>query len=337
VAPFLALVGCAAPRRAPELHGNVAPPQRSSVTAASEPAPSAAAPAARVTPGDAGPPGGTFVASECGKIPCRLFSDERAAFATLLDPLPAVLAIGESHAQSGSVVEPSVRRFTRDLLPMLAGRASDIVIELMLPNPKCAPDSKKARQEQKVVTEHQAKTDQNDYVALGSRARALGVRPHALEPTCADLSHIAEAGPDVVTVSLDVVTRLATETISRFLSANVAAKDARLVLAYGGLMHNDLAPRPERARWSFGPTMKEKTSDRYIEVDLVAPEQIEDSPTWRSLPWVTGFDRDAHPDRAVLLSPSPRSYVLVFRRSVTSPAPNGSAEPTSSVPSASPR
>jgi hypothetical protein len=279
----------------------------------------APAPSSTGAPSASTAPGATEVAAEsptrCGATPCRLFSDERAAFAAILEPGPAVLGVGESHAQRGSEsVEPSTRRFTRELLPQLAGHASDIVIELMLPNPKCAPESKKARKEQKVVTEHQAKTDQDDYVALGTRAKELGIRPHALEPTCDDLSRIAKAGPDVVTVSLDVVTRLATETLSRLLSANAAAHDARMVVAYGGLMHNDIVPRPERAQWSFGPTMKEKTSDRYTELDLVAPEQIEDSSTWRSLPWVPTFDRDEHPDRAVLLTPSPRSYVLVFPR-----------------------
>ncbi len=279
--------------------------------------------------------GGTV--SRCGTIPCRVFADDRAAFAAALIPAPALLAVGESHAQRGSDVEPSTRRFARDLLPMLAGRATDIVIELMLPNPKCAPDSERAQKEQKVVTEHQAKSDQDDYVALGTRAKALGIRPHALEPTCEDLSRIAKAGPDAVTVSLDVITRLATETLSKLLSANAAAGDARMVVAYGGLMHNDIVPRPERAAWSFGPAMKAKTSDRYTELDLVAPEQIEDSATWRTLPWVPGFDRDAHARNAVLVSPSARSYVLVFPRSTQTARAGDAVDPTTAVPSASPR
>ena len=197
-------------------------------------------------------------------------------------------------------------------MPLLAGRASDIVIELLLPNPKCAPEAKKARQEQKVVTEHQAATDQNDYVALGSAAKALGIRPHALEPTCEDLSRIAKAGPDVVTVSLDIVTRLANDALLRLLAANAAAKDSRMIVAYGGMMHNDVEPRPGRGAWSFGPAMKERTADRYTEIDLVVRESIQDSPAWHSLPWVEGFDRNAHPGEAVLLAPAPRGFVLVF-------------------------
>jgi hypothetical protein len=249
----------------------------------------------------------------CGPSPCRIFPSASAAFAAALEPAPAVLGIGEAHAQKGSEgIEPAARRFSRELLPLLAGHASDIVIELLLPNPKCAPEAKKARQEQKVVTEHQAATDQNDYVALGTAAKALAIRPHALEPTCEDLSRIAKAGPDVVTVSLDIVTRLASEALARLLVANVAANDSRMIVAYGGMMHNDVDPRPGRGPWSFGPAMKERTAGRYTEVDLIVREAIQDSPTWRSLPWVEGFDRTAHRGEAILLTPAPHGFVLVF-------------------------
>jgi len=287
--------------------------------------------------------GGAGRLSQCGSSPCRVFDDARAAFATVLEPLPAVLAVGESHAQQGTLdVEPSTRRFTRELLPLLAGRASDVVVELMLPNPKCAPEVKAARQEQKVVTDHQARTDQSDYVELGTRAKALGIRPHGLEPTCDDLSRIAKAGPDVVTVSLDVVTRLATETLSKLVAANAAASDRRMVVAYGGMMHNDLKPRPELAEWSFGPALARQTGNRYTELDLVVPQQIQDSPTWRALPWVPGFAREAHPTTAVVLSPGPRSFVLVFAENAAKPPePTGTANPagaaTRAAPSASAR
>jgi hypothetical protein len=330
---FAVLLGCSATRQVPD--GTAATPASSAVANPVRPS-SAVAPSSSATPAASAAPEES--PARCGATPCRLFRDERAAFAAILGPSPALLAVGESHALRGSeAIEPSTRRFTRELLPMLAGQASDIVIELMLPNPRCAPESKKAQKEQKVVTEHQAKTDQNDYVALGTRAKELGIRPHALEPTCDDLSSIAKAGPDVVTVSLSVITRLATETLSRLLAANVAAHDPRMVVAYGGLMHNDLVPPPERAQWSFGPAMKEKTSDRYTELDIVAPEQIEDSPTWRSLGWVPTFDRDEHAERAVLLLPSAQSYVLVFPRSAPAANPEGAAPPTRPASSASPK
>jgi hypothetical protein len=57
------------------------------------------------------------------------------------------------------------------------------------------------------------------------------------------------------------------------------------VLAYGGALHNDTAPRPQRAAWSFGPELMQRTGGRYIELDLIVADYIQDNDAWRSLPW----------------------------------------------------
>lgn len=233
----------------------------------------------------------------------------------MLGERPRVLGVGETHALRGSeAVEPATRRFAREMLPLLAGNASDLVIELLLPNPECQAKTKAAAQSQKVVTEHQAATDQNDYVALGSAAKALGIRPHALEPTCDDLARIAKGGADGVATSLDVITRLTTELATRFLDANAAARDGRIIVLYGGALHNDVTPRPGRETWSYGAALTAKTAGRYVELDLIVPEFIGDSPAWRSFPWVKAFDPMAHPAETSVLSPAPHSFVLVFPR-----------------------
>jgi hypothetical protein len=253
--------------------------------------------------------------SRCGNIDCRIFGSSAEAFRTVLAENPRALGIGETHALRGTeAVEPATRRFTRDLLPLLAGRATDIVVEVLLPNPKCRTETKAAAKEQKVVTDHQAATDQNDYVALGNAAKALGIRPHALEPTCDDLTRIGKGGADAVATSLDVITRLATELASRLIDANEAAKDARAVVLYGGALHNDVVPRLGRETWSYGPALSARTAGRYVEVDLIVPEFMGDSPAWRSFPWVAAFDPKAHPDETALLSPAPHGFVLVFPR-----------------------
>jgi len=152
----------------------------------------------------------------CGDLGCRFFDTPQLAFAKVLESSPRVVGIGEAHALSGTErIEPATRRFTRDFLPLLKDRASDIVVELLIPNPKCKQETAKARAEQKVVTERQATTDQNDYVVLAKEARALGIRAHALEPTCEDLARIASAGKDAVATSLDAITKLSRETLER--------------------------------------------------------------------------------------------------------------------------
>ncbi|HVU01968.1 MAG TPA: hypothetical protein VHE30_09460 [Polyangiaceae bacterium] len=281
-----ALVGC---RHSPP------PPPNPAAT----PSASAAAPA----PGS----------GSCGAVSCRRFPTATAAFAEVLARDPRVLGVGESHAQKGSeAIEPATRRFTRDLLPLLQGRASDLVIELMLPNPKCKRETKAAAKEQKVVTEHQAPTDQNDYVALGARAKELGIRPHALEPTCDDLAKIASGGEAAVATSLDVVTRLVTELATKLAREQAASPAPKMVVLYGGSLHDDVSPRPGREQWSFGPALVKLTGGRYVELDLVVPEFIGDSPAWRSLPWVPGFSRSSVAKEAALLEPVPSGLVLVF-------------------------
>ena len=263
------------------------------------------------------PPEPSGAGRPCGDMGCRFFEAPQVAFAKILESSPRILGIGEAHALSGTeTIEPATRRFTRDLLPLLRGKASDIVVELLLPNPKCRKETAKAKEEQKVVTDRQSATDQNDYVVLANRARALGIRAHALEPTCDDLARIASAGKDAVAASLDVITRLSQETLERLYRRNMAETDARLVVAYGGAMHNDSSPRPGREQWSFGPALQKLSDDKYVDVDLIVPEFISDSPAWKSLPWVGAFDANAHPESTTLLAPTAGSFVLIFPRTI---------------------
>jgi hypothetical protein len=262
----------------------------------------------------------------CGDLGCRFFETPQLAFTKLLESSPRVLGIGEAHALAGTeTIEPATRRFTREFLPLLEGKASDIVVELLIPNAKCKKETAKAREEQKVVTERQATTDQNDYVVLAKEARALGIRAHALEPTCDDLGRIAAAGKDAVAASLDVITRLSRETLERLYQRNLSENDARFVVAYGGAMHNDSSPRSGREQWSFGPALQQVTGGKYVDVDLIVPEFISESPAWKALSWVNVFDANAHPEATTLLSPSAGSFVLIFPRTTGHSAERGPA------------
>jgi hypothetical protein len=304
------VVSCGARRPEPPIEPHRDAPPAVSVASVSS-AGIAAPPSSATTPSPA-PPGAGL---PCGDLGCRYFETPELAFSRVLDSSPRILGIGEAHALAGTeTIEPATRRFTRDLLPLLKGRASDIVVELLIPNPKCKKETVKAREEQKVVTERQATTDQNDYVVLAKEARALGIRAHALEPTCDDLGRIAAAGKDAVAASLDVITRLSEETLERLHQRNVTDNDSRVVVAYGGAMHNDSSPRPGREQWSFGPVMQKLTGGKYVDVDLIVPEFISDSPAWKSLPWVGAFDANAHPEATTVLSPSAGSFVLIFPR-----------------------
>jgi hypothetical protein len=249
----------------------------------------------------------------CGTLGCLHFSTPASAFASVVALRPRVLAIGESHALAGTEgVESVTRRFAHQLLPWLEGRASALVVELLLPDPRCRAEADTVREEQKVVTKEQSTGNQNEFVELGQRARALGIEPFPLRPSCEELARIAGAGAETVTEMLSTITRLTDATVRRLLTRDEAARRDAIVVAYGGAMHNDLLPRPGREAWSFGPALSQFSGGRYVEVDLIVPEYIKDTEAWRSLPWYSAYDRAKHGSHTVLLNPSERSYVLIF-------------------------
>ncbi|WP_433927791.1 hypothetical protein AB3662_32200 [Sorangium cellulosum] len=285
------------------------------------PASAAAASAAAVgptSPAAAPPPAAQAAAAPaqapCGALGCLAFDTPAQAFSHVLQSSPRVLAVGESHAQQGAEGVPSAtRRFTELFLPALAGRASDLIVELWAADPRCnKAQVARVEGEQKAVTQAQSASNQGEFLALGSEAKRLGVTPHLLVPSCEEYDAIVRAGPDAVTAMLEMIARLTAAKAKALLGREGAA--GKMVIAYGGALHNDVAPRPGRERWSFGPELSATTGGSYVELDLIVREFIRDSESWRALPWYPHFDREEHPDKAVLFNPAPGSYVLIFPR-----------------------
>jgi hypothetical protein len=115
---------------------------------------------------------------------------------------------------------------------------------------------------------------------------------------------------------LETIARLARQKVEQLVALN--EKDGRksMVVAYGGALHNDIAAREGRETWTFGPALTERTGGRYVELDLIVPEFIKDSETWRALPWYSHYDRRKLGSKAVLFRVAPKSYVLVFPETV---------------------
>ncbi len=229
---------------------------------------------------------------------CTQYDSARDAFLHAIASDPLVLAIGEAHAPSSlpaaradagraSAVVSAAKRFTGELLPLLAGRASDLLLELMMPPSGCLDAAAEVRRLEEPVTSRHAETAQDDYVAMGERARALGIVPDMLRPTCEDMDAIRHAKDDFLDVSLTTIARL-----SRAQAMRLVDRDARsdvdrgkMVVLYGGALHNDLSPAAGAARWSYAPELDAHVQGRFVAVDLIVPEFIGEDDTWRSLPW----------------------------------------------------
>jgi len=275
------------------------------------PAVAAAQPAAGLAPASASaaPVSSPPAFRDCGSG-CKAFADAETAFDHVLLENPRILAIGEAHAQNtGPKLASSTRRFMDGLLPRLSPRAADLVIELWVANGSCGKVEQKVQKQQEAVTAPQAATNQNEFMELGHRAKALGIMPHALVPSCEQYQKIAGAGAADIEEMLRMIKTVTARDVTDLLTKR---GPERLVVAYGGAMHNDLMPRPGREDFSFGPELARASSERYVELDLVVPEQIKDTETWRALPWYSQYSAEKADTGAYLLSWAPHAYALVF-------------------------
>jgi hypothetical protein len=233
---------------------------------------------------------------------------------------PRIIALGEAHAQKDAPkVKSTARRFAEELLPKLEGRASDLVLELLTANGSCGKALENdVAERQKPVTEPQAANNQNQYVTLGAVAKKLGIAPHPLVPECDELRAVTRAGSG----DIDRLLALIADATVREAEKLVAGSDPnRAIVLYGGALHNDLAPRPGRENWSYGPRLAKSVAGRYVEIDLVIPEYVKPTPAWQGFPWYAAFTALTPSPETLLYETSPASYVLIFPRSAPSSEP----------------
>lgn len=274
------------------------------------------------------PPNASVCTSPNGPA-CFRFAAADDAFRWVLATDPLILAVGEAHAQAGTEnIASSTKRFTESLLPIVAPRATDVVVELWAPDPKCMKEVREVASAQKPVTEVQAPSNQNEYVTLGTKAKASGMTPWLLRPTCDDFSMLADAGDDAIGAMLGLVKRLTQSKVTQLYERNarVGGSPPKAVIAYGGALHNDLSPPEATKDYSFGPELDRLTGGRYVELDLIVPEFVKKTPVWEKLPWYSSFEAQRtsgrNLDTATLYVIGERSYVLVFPFSPSAEPPS---------------
>jgi hypothetical protein len=97
-----------------------------------------------------------------------------------------VLGVGELHQTTDTAALPSsLSRFTGEILPMIAGRTSDLIVETWITDGACGPAEAATIAGVATTTERPAATE-SEIVTLLRRAKDAGVRPHVLHVGCAD-------------------------------------------------------------------------------------------------------------------------------------------------------
>lgn len=288
-------------------------PAPSLVTTTEKPAHSphaAARPPAPENPPQLPPP------EPCGPFTCyRLTDPGRAVAAVVLHEKAQLIGFGEAHAPAHFSGRTTVARFTEEVLPALSTGSSHLMVELLAPPAAgCDAEKEAARKESDAVTQGQSQANQNQYLGLGNRARELGVVPDILRASCADMEQIAAPDGGVLAYM---------ETIARLFAVNLnerlkKTKPGRpLVLAYGGALHNDAQPRPGRESWSYVASVQRQTDARYLELDLLIPELIGDTESWKSFAWYSTYAKlqkaGLHPPgQTLLMKWGQSSYALFF-------------------------
>lgn len=258
---------------------------------------------------------------DCSGHTCYRFAQARQALVPLLLHEKAqLIAFGEAHAPATFRDRTTVKRFTDDLLPTISDGSSHLLLELLLPpEGGCQKEKEAAQKESDQVTEGQAESNQNEYLALGKVAREQGIVPDILRASCDDLARIAAPDGGVFAM-METIATLSAESLKTRLRST--KKGRPMVLAYGGALHNDAVPRSGRESWSYGPALLDDTKGRYLEIDLVIPELIGDSESWQSFAWYDAYQALEDRSGAVLMKWGDKSYTLFFPPSPSDSAPS---------------
>jgi hypothetical protein len=250
----------------------------------------------------------------CGPT-CLTFAKPRAAFEAVLEKQPAILGLGEVHELEGRRKVPSaIKRFTRELLGSLKGKATALVVETWMTTGQCGEVEKKATAEVKKETERPASTEDEVTTLLG-KAHDLGVAPHILTLTCDEYRKLLQPDGEMDPVgTLELITAKMQEKAEELYEARQEAHGTGTVVLYGGALHNDLYPAEDSETFSFGPALAKATQGHYVELDLYVPEFIADDEDLKKEPWFAQAQKLAASGKTALFNPKPDSYVLVFPR-----------------------
>ena len=241
------------------------------------------------------------------------YDSEAQIMTRLLDEKPRVIAFGEYHELTGGAkAKSAISRFTDELLALTTVRASDLIVETWVTDGNCGKTETQAvaKVEKHIQRPKHVKTELE---ILIERTVTLGLRPHILTITCDEYRSIQ---PDAGEVDYVRLLAVVTGALKREIDAALKkAKPEKIVLVYGGAVHNDLEPRAELKDFTFGPAVRDETGGHYLEVDLYVPEFIERDKDIVKESWYPLYKKKAKPGKPTLVKRSAGSYIVVFPRS----------------------
>jgi hypothetical protein len=233
-----------------------------------------------------------------------------AAVASLVSPGTRLLGIGELHARTDRPVAVStLTYFSTEILPALAARASDLVLETWNVDRSCGEIATSATKSMQAATRRPA-TTQTELGTVVALTKSLGVRAHAMRVTCDDYRAMSHGDDDAIVHMMDVTTAELTRVASTLLHRPTGPRP--LVVIYGGALHNDRFPGPGLESWSYAAAVEAPSASTYLELDVILPELAEADPATARQPWAALLNASR---RVLSYRRGERSYVVILPRS----------------------
>jgi hypothetical protein len=229
---------------------------------------------------------------------------------------PRVVGFGEFHQKHGTAAYVStLERFSGSVLPALAGRTTDLIVEAWVSEGRCGATEKAVVEEVEQISER-PETTEDENLALLKRAVQLGVRPHILEMSCEDYRRVhGDAGVDYVAM-LELVSERLEHKGKAVLAERGDNAAGQLIALFSGAIHNDVAPGEDFAGFAFGKALGRAAAGKYVEIDLYVPEFVLASESARDEPWFPLIGQLASTEEAALIERGPGSYIVLFRKGV---------------------
>jgi hypothetical protein len=250
-----------------------------------------------------------------GPLVAEKFVSPAGAIRAFLGDATGVVAFGELHQTTKTTaVRSSIARFTDEILPAIAPRASHLIVESWVSRGECGETEKQVTKDVARTTERPVETE-GEIVRLLRRAKELGIAPHLLDVDCHEYQSLVTRGGGV---DYDRLLTMTGQHLGRAIAQALALPrppDRPLVIVYGGALHNDLAPSAELAKYSFGPATDALTHGNYREVDLFVPELVDATPALRGERWYAAWEPVRGRAGTTLIRRQPRSAVLLFEDS----------------------
>ena len=250
--------------------------------------------------------------------PYRRYADLASAIRDVIPADARVIGFGELHVQqtatgAAPTMRSTLRAFSDDIVPIIAPRLSDLVIETWMVDPHCGTGAQAATDRVEQAMQRPAST-KNELADQIRDAKLAGITVHAMHLSCTDYDDIAPPSG----IDAEKLLNLVTRELRRIVLSAITHRDAELghrpwIAVYGGALHNDLYPYASVAAWSYVPDVDAAAHGKYVEIDLMVPEIASADALSKTEPWFPLVAiASAHRGDVLVWQRGERSFVIVL-------------------------